>query len=175
MVARISWLLDEMQEAAFRNPYSPANAALVNELMRLGAAITQWTSRFAGDEARAWQRQFNDEVLARFDQIDETGRRSKAQLDEAVRHDRLRQEWEAQVLASSQPDDSAASSTSEESAGNDAAHKYGNHKQQLDKVIAEQRDELSALPSQRARARFLAKKVGCSPSTARDRLKDLGL
>jgi hypothetical protein len=99
IVTRIFLVLDQMQEAASQS-FPRRDAPRANELLRLGGAVARWTNQFAGVEARAWRRQLNIEVAGRLGKIIA----KTAELDDAVRLDRLRRQWEDLVLPSSRPD-----------------------------------------------------------------------
>lgn len=172
MVARITLVLGELERAARsgtprRN--SPEGVALVEELMQLGTAVTQWTRQFAGDEAQAWQEQLVREVDARLERVEVVEAEHKRVMQEAVERERDRKLRETQAPAD-QVDDSAPAPVTDEP-GEAGSHAYGDYKKQLAEVISERRAELSAMASTTKRAEFLAKEVGCSPSTARDALR----
>jgi hypothetical protein len=103
MVTCIFVVLDQMHEAAYRGfPRcdAPDSAAVLDELLRLGEATTRRTNQFEGDEVRSWRRQLNIEVACRLGMIIA----KTAELDDAVRLDRVRRQWEDLVLPSSRPD-----------------------------------------------------------------------
>jgi len=102
LVVRVSFVLNAMDFAA--RGYLRQDFA--HELLRLGKAVTQWTNRLAGDEARAWQQQFRSDVVNRLDEIIETcRRREEPVLDAEV----ARRQWDELAQASPPPDASAPS------------------------------------------------------------------
>jgi hypothetical protein len=102
LVVRVSFVLNGMEFAA--RGYLRQDFA--DELLRLGKAVTQWTSRFAGDEARAYEQQFRSEVANRLDKITKTCRgREVPVLDAEV----ARRQWDDLALASPPADDGAPS------------------------------------------------------------------
>ena len=141
MVARLTWVLDELVLAGRSGSLrrnSPEGVALVEELMQLGAAITQWTRQFDGDEARAWHEQLRREVDARLERIDAIDAERERRLQVAVERERERKLREAEALTD-RAEDSAPGAVGEVPASTDAGARPA-LKEDLDDVYKGRRD-----------------------------------
>src|SRR6185369_15390767 len=133
--------------------------------------------QFAGEEARAWFQQLNNEVDARLAALPGIIAEREETLQAAVEEDRERRLREAETLVAL-PDEEASPRTSARRANDasspdaPAAHAYGDYKLRLNKLIDDHMEKLLAMPSRAKRAEFLADKIGCSKSTAREAVKD---